>query len=265
MDRLTGRVAFITGAASGIGLALAEALLAEGAKVALADIDGGRLEAEAARLGSDCMPIVLDVTDRPAWADARRRVEARFGPVDLLCNCAGIGGDGHPLASMADTSFDRVMAINVTGAFNGIAAFVGPMAQRGLGHVVNIASMAGLLPTPTLGAYAASKFALVGLSETLREEVRGRGVGVTIVCPGRVMTRIDETTRAMGSDRPPAATIAALRGMAASEVASLTVAAILADEPLVITHPEYREVIAARSQSLAEAVDRADARNATRR
>jgi len=261
MQGFADQVAFVSGGASGIGLALVEALIAQGARVAIGDIDVGRARDIAERLGDRCMAVALDVADRTSWAQARSDVEARFGGVDLLCNCAGIGGDGHPLVSVSPLSFDRVIAINLTGVYNGIAAFVGPMASRGRGHVVNIASMAGLLPTPSLGAYAASKFAVVGLSETLREEVAGSGVGVTVVCPGRVLTRIDETTRAAGSDRAPVATIAALRALEPSAVAKMTLAAVLANEPLVVTHAEFRPQTEARSRLLLEAFDRADARD----
>jgi len=255
MQDLGRRVAFITGGASGIGLAFAEALLKQGSSVVLADIDGARLATVAEALDGDVLTCPLDVTDREGWAEARRAAEGRYGQVDILCNNAGIGGDGRALTDMSPQSFDRVIRINLTGSFNGIATFVRPMTERGYGHVVNVASMSGLLARPTLAAYGASKFGLVGMSECLRQEVAPHGVGVTIVCPGRVRTRISETTRAAGSERPSEAILSTNRSIEAAQVAQMMVQAVLDDRPLVVTHPEFRADVEARAEEIIAAFD----------
>ena len=259
MDHLTDRVALVTGAASGIGLAMAQALSREGVRVVLADIDETRLAFAREQVAGDTMACRLDVVDRENWKHALQAVEDHFGPVDIVCNNAGIASDGHTLAEMSPVSFDRVIAINLAGTFNGISACVPGMIARWRGHVVNTASLAGLVHPPTVGAYSAAKAGVIALSESLRAEVAAAGVGVTVVCPGQVRTRIDETTRAAGSDRPsvPPDPTAQARIIEPDEVGSAVVDAIRRNLAYVITHGEFSVPFEARIAGIKEAFSQA--------
>ena len=186
------------------------------------------------------------------WAAARDRL----GIVDILVNNAGIGPDGVALADMDPAAFDRMIRLNLTSVFNGVSAFAGEMRRRGSGHIVNTASMAGLRTSATIGAYTAAKFAVVGMSEVLRAELAPHGVGVSVLCPGLVATRLRETTRRAGSDTPVASSVAlAQEPMDADIVGQMVVRAIRADRPLIVTHPEYRDAVAARGQAVLAAFD----------
>jgi NAD(P)-dependent dehydrogenase (short-subunit alcohol dehydrogenase family) len=192
--------AFITGGASGIGLAIAQALGAKGVKVTVADVNGDALAAAIGANETNLRGVVLDVRDRAAWATAKVEVEQAFGPVDLLFNNAGIASLGYDLADLDPDAFDRVVGINLTGVFNGISTFAAGMRERGRGHIVNTSSMAGICgPAQGIGgSYAAAKFGVVGLSETLRGELAPYGVGVSILCPGQTTTAIVQSSLALG-------------------------------------------------------------------
>lgn len=261
MERIKGRTAFITGAASGIGLAIAQALAEQGARIVLADIDGDRLARLVERLGDNAMAVRLDVVDRQAWADAKQAVEVRFGPVDILVNNAGIGPDGRALADMDPASFDRLVAIKLTGTFNGIHCFAAGMRDRGDGHIVNTASMAGLITSARLGAYTASKFAVVGLSEVLRAEMADHGVGVSVLCPGLIATRLGETTEKAGSERIALRNSQAAEGLDAALVGPMVVAGIRANRAHIVTHGDYRSHVAARMARVLSAFDDVPLRN----
>ena len=241
MERVAGRTAFVTGAASGIGLAITEALVTAGARVAMTDRDGEELRAQAARLGDAAVARHLDVTDRDAWAAAAEWVEATLGPVEILVNNAGIGPTVGPLADMSPESFDRMISIKLTGTFNGVRTFAAGMRDRGEGHIVNTASMAGLIASPKLGAYTASKFGVVGMSEVLAAEMSRHCVGVSILCPGLVNTNLGP-----GMDT----------GLDPAIVGAAVVDAIRDDRLYVITHPEHRPLVAARVERLLTAFDR---------
>jgi NAD(P)-dependent dehydrogenase (short-subunit alcohol dehydrogenase family) len=197
----TARHAFITGGASGIGLGMAQALGARGIKVTIADVDRGNLDSALAA-HPEFHGVVLDVRDRAAWAAAKAEAEAAFGPVDILANNAGIASFGYQIADMDPEAFDRVVAVNLTGAFNGVHAFAADMRERGRGHIVNTSSMAGICgPSQAIGgSYAAAKFGVVGLSETLRAELAPHGVGVSILCPGQTITGIAQNSFKHGGD-----------------------------------------------------------------
>ena len=195
MTEIAGRTAFITGAANGIGLGIARAFARAGAKLALADVDAAALGAAQAELAKDTAveTFVLDVRDREAYARAADATESRLGPVTLLCNNAGIAL-AIPVEQMSYETWDLALGVNLDGVVNGIQTFVPRMcaraAQLGGGHVVNTASGAGLA-TPGSGfLYHTAKFAVVGLSESLRFELQAAGIGVSVLCPGPVATKI---------------------------------------------------------------------------
>lgn len=255
MDKIDGAVALVTGAAGGIGLAIAKALLAEGARVALADIDEEELSRVVPPLGARALAVALDVTDRAAWASAREAVEEAFGPVSILVNNAGIGPDGFPVMEMDPANWDRTLEVNLTSVFNGISCFGSAMAALGDAHIVNVASMAGLSPIPRLGAYTATKFAVVGLSEALRGEMAGQGVGVSVLCPGFIRTRLAETTVKAGVKRAPLPQSDSKAAMAPETIGALVVDGIRCNRALIVSHGEYRALVEKRGARLLAAFD----------
>jgi NAD(P)-dependent dehydrogenase (short-subunit alcohol dehydrogenase family) len=196
----TARHAFITGGASGIGLAVGKALAEKGVQVTIADVNAEGIEEVVAAQGGAFRGVVLDVRDRAGWARAKAEAEADFGPVDILFNNAGISSFGIELADMDPEVFDRLIAVDLTGVFNGISAFAADMRARGHGHIISTSSMSGICaPSNGIGgSYAAAKFAVVGLAETLRLELAPHGVGVSILCPGMTETGIAQNSVALG-------------------------------------------------------------------
>ena len=186
---LAGRHALITGAGSGIGAALGRALDAAGAHVVCTDIDEDAAEATAATLSSRARAARLDVTDADAVQGAVDDVVARAGRLDLMFNNAGIvwGGDTELLTL---DQWNAIIDVNLRGVVHGVAAAYPQMLSQGHGHIVNIASMAGLTAAGQVTSYVATKHAVVGLSLALRSEAVPRGVGVTVVCPAAVETPI---------------------------------------------------------------------------
>jgi NAD(P)-dependent dehydrogenase (short-subunit alcohol dehydrogenase family) len=264
MDNLAGKVALVTGSAGGIGLGIARACAAAGMKVVLSDIDEKTLAESAAVLresGADVMAFLLDVTDREAWARAAREVPAAMGPVQLLVNNAGVSTLGLPFAEIGPAMWDRVVAINLTGAYNGVHYFAEGMRAAGAGHIVNTSSAGGLLGFPLLAPYSTTKFALIGFSESLRAEFADDGIGVTVLCPGSVRSRLWRTSRPVrglpDTDTPPDDISAqtARATMEPYEVGRRTLAAVVADEPYVFTHPEYRSAVIERHERLLHAFD----------
>ena len=259
---LRGATGFVTGGASGIGLAIVRALVGEGARVAVADNNPDWLAAVAAELGGAVLPIALDVTDRAGWAAARARVEAELGPVDVLVNNAGIGPDLKPLDETAPGYFDRMIAIKLTGTYNGIHEFVPGMKARRRGHVVNTASMAGLVASPRLGPYTAAKFAVVGMSEVLAAELKDHGIGVSVLCPGLIATRLGETSVRAGVDRPAGQSTAA--GLDPAIVGDLVIDAIRHNHLHIVTHREYAKGVERRMAQVLDAFARVPVREPTR-
>ena len=183
-----GRTAIVTGAGSGIGAALARALSAAGADVVHADLDG---EA-AAKVADGGHSAQVDVTDAVAVQRLVDDTVARTGHLDLIFNNAGIGAGGD-LEDVSLEDWDRVIDVNLRGVVHGVAAAYPVMVRQRSGHIVNTASLAGLVPAGLLVPYATTKFAVVGLSQSLRVEARTKGVRVSVVCPGVVETPILDT------------------------------------------------------------------------
>lgn len=196
----TGRVAIVTGAASGIGRALANALAGEGARVVLADIDGAGVAAVAAQLGAAASAHTLDVADGAAVARLVEDTAARHGQLDLLFNNAGIAvtADARDLGL---AHWRRVVEVNLMGVIHGSHAAWRVMAAQGSGHIVNIASLAGLLAFPGNAPYCTTKHAVVGLSRALRVEGEALGVRVSVVCPGFVESNIYSASEAVNLPR----------------------------------------------------------------
>lgn len=199
MKDLSGKVAVVTGAASGIGRALAERFLAEGMSVVLADIEEAVLAATADALSSagPVLSVPTDVTD-PSSVDAlAESARDRFGAFHVVCNNAGVGGHFGLTWETPLEEWRWVFEVNIWGVINGIRAFVPALVAQGEGHVVNTASLAGWAGAPSMGPYCASKHAVLAISESLRAELEatGTGVGVTVLCPGMVNSGIIDSER----------------------------------------------------------------------
>ena len=204
MQDLVGKVAFITGGASGIGLGLAQVFLRAGMKVVVADVSQEYLDDAGAQLagsGSEFVLLPLDVSDRAAFAAAADAAERRFGKVHVVCNNAGISTVA-PIGSATYADWDRALSVNLFGVINGIVTFI-PRIQAHAegGHIVNTSSMAGIVPLPdTGGLYTTTKFAVRGLSESLRLSLAAVNIGVSALFPGLTRTRMLDGARASSAD-----------------------------------------------------------------
>ncbi|AHH20053.1 putative oxidoreductase, SDR-family [Nocardia nova SH22a] len=255
-DWPAGEAAFITGGASGIGLGIARALVAAGAKVALADIDEDGLAAAAEELSCAAgvvTTVKLDIGDSDAWEAAADAAERAIGPISILCNNAGVSG-GVTIEQTPLEIWRWVQRINTEAQFIGISTFLPRFRTRsGRAHILNTASMAGLLPFAGGGAYTASKFASVGLSMVLREELRNSDIRVSLLCPGTVATRLSETASAAEAevlghepDTTAAERVAEMlaQGADPNAVGEQVVEAMADDQFLIITHREWGPVVA---------------------
>jgi NAD(P)-dependent dehydrogenase (short-subunit alcohol dehydrogenase family) len=199
MMDLSGKVAVVTGAASGIGFAIAEKCVSQQMKVVLADVEEDALELAADKLAQrgSVLAVPTDVSLAESVDELRRQAEA-FGPVHLVCNNAGVSTAGAGAAWEKPLSAWRwVLEVNLWGVIHGVRAFLPAMVERDEGHIVNTASIAGLLPFPFAAPYAASKHAVVGISTSIYHELamRGSHVHVSVLCPGWIRTRIFDAER----------------------------------------------------------------------
>jgi NAD(P)-dependent dehydrogenase (short-subunit alcohol dehydrogenase family) len=252
-DPFRNRVAVITGGAGGIGMAMARAFAERGARIALADIDEARLDACAKELGeagAEAIGVPTDVTRRESVEALAERVFSHYGGAHIVCNNAGIAVLG-PMTTATPADWEITFAINFWGVVHGVQAFVPRMIEQGAGgHVVNTASMAGLTGMSWLGVYCASKFAVVGLSESLARELREHGIGVSVLCPMIVDTRINENTRQTlaRSEKATAAVVPPqdqMRGgvIPPEDVARRVIRGIERGDLYILTHPEQREIL----------------------
>lgn len=247
--KLDGKIAFITGGGGGIGGGMARAFVEKGMKVVLADIDLPLAENLADELGDHATAVQLDVTSLDSWATAKKAAYGRFGSVDVLCNNAGISMPREPLDQVAPERFGRVMAINVTGVYNGIQIFAEELRQKGSGHIVNTSSMNGLVAFGTFAAYSASKFAVLGLSDALRDELAPFGIGVSVLFPGLTRSRMSEEDLAAG-DIPEDLKDAMMEPVWLGRAVAR---AIEENQPYIISHPDYRAVVEERFRRLLDA------------
>lgn len=192
MQTPTRRNAFITGGGSGIGRALAKALAARGVAVCVADLNADAAQRVAAECGNDAKAVLLDVRDATAVRSAIEAFSAERGRLDYIFNNAGIGIGGEtdeiPLAA-----WHSIVDINLYGVLHGVLAAYPIMLKQGFGHIINVASLAGLGPVPLLAPYALTKHAVVGLSTSLRIEAAARGVRVSVLCPAAIETPLLDT------------------------------------------------------------------------
>lgn len=201
MDELDGKVAVITGAARGIGAAMAARFAREGMRLVLADVDPGALDqAVAARRadGTDVIGVPTDVSDARALDALAEAARERFGTTHVICNNAGVSGHGRASWDQPEREWEWVIGVNLLGVVNGIRSFVPTLVAQDEGHVVNTASLAGFVAAPYVSPYAATKHAVVAISTTLFHELRfmGSQVGVSVLCPGFLRTDIMDTDRA---------------------------------------------------------------------
>lgn len=258
MKQVEGKVAFITGGASGIGFGIAQAFLRAGMKVIVADILQERLD-EAARVlaqgtNRDFRIIKVDVTDRAMMAGAAAEAERVFGKVHVLCNNAGVYGN-LPIENASYADWDWVLGVNLGGVINGVVSFLPGMIAHGEGgHIVNTSSMAGIIPLPSAGGlYSTSKFAVRGLTESLRLALGVHNIGVSVLCPGMTRTRImeaerhrrgqgAETAAALGRDEWQS-TFDMGGGMDPLELGERVLLGIQRNDAYILPHGEFKEEV----------------------
>lgn len=252
MTDVAGKTAFITGGASGLGLATAKALAAKGAAVILADVDADGVEAAAELLrsnGAKALGLQLDVTSEEGWAEAGAKAR-NFGPVRILFSNAGVGGGSGPFEQYDSEVWRWNYAVNAHAHLYACRTFLGEMKASGeASHLVITSSMVAIVPPPISVAYISSKYATLGIAMALRNELAETNVGVSVLMPGMSATRIVETTRDL---RPvevevgqAAATSQAMQGvlaggMAPEKVGARVVQAIEDGEYWIFTHPEWK-------------------------
>jgi NAD(P)-dependent dehydrogenase (short-subunit alcohol dehydrogenase family) len=261
---LRGKTSVVTGGASGIGRALALRFAREGANVVVADLDATGMEAVAAEargLGVKALTVRTDVSELAQVEALAARAFETFGAVHVLCNNAGVAAWGG-LESASHRDWQWVLGVNLWGVIHGVEAFVPRMIARDEpAHIVNTASMAGLVASKGLGVYNTSKYAVVGLSETLAKDLKPYRIGVSVLCPMGVETRIRQSERnrpaALRNERAdgggePVELIG--RYLAPDAVADMVLSAIRSNELYVITHDEALEPLRRRAERLERAL-----------
>lgn len=269
LSELSGKVAVITGGASGIGRGIAARLRAQGMQVVISDVEQGALDRTAAELG--VTGIRADVSSLDSVQALADEVKRRFGTIHLICNNAGVGSIA-PMAQMTIADWQWLLSVNLWGVIHGVSVFL-PILKANAegGHIVNTASMGGFATLPGMGAYTASKFAVVALSETLAQELEEEGsrVGVTVLCPGPVSSNLKSSQRnrpaAFGTgalvdtDLESTEQGAQLRWLDPLEVGDIVVRSVRRGDLYALTHPEMAGIPGARHERIAAAFRQAAA------
>jgi NAD(P)-dependent dehydrogenase (short-subunit alcohol dehydrogenase family) len=277
MREFKGKTSFVTGAASGIGFGMARAFAQAGMKVMLADVERGALDQaleDLGEFGGDVRGIRCDVTDPDSVERAAQATFAAFGKVHVVCNNAGVAAGGG-IDHISVDNWRWVVDVNLMGVVYGVRSFLPHMRAHGEGgHIVNTASMAGMVNGMGFSPYAASKFAVVAISEGLAMQLKPLGIGVSVLCPDFVRTRIGESGRnrlerygqaqTLDPNSPAAAMIAEIKrqieaGLDPAEVAVRVLDAIRAEELYIFTHPNMREAVDGRFAAIQAAMDRVTA------
>jgi NAD(P)-dependent dehydrogenase (short-subunit alcohol dehydrogenase family) len=284
MKDIAGKTAFVTGGASGIGLGMAKVFAWAGMNVVAADLREDHIAAAHAIIADEGLAdrvrfLRLDVTDRAAFPAAAEEAEAMFGKLHVLCNNAGIGLL-KPITKASEADWDWAIDVNLNSMFNGVKAVLPKIRAHGEGgHVVNTASMAGVLQYSQAGIYVTTKFAVVGFSEALRAELAPEGIGVSAFCPGGVRTRIRDyeatrperfaTETETPSSPPPGFSLtgeqrAKLAGLTASpeEAAERVLQGIRDNALYIFTAPEFRRGVEERFEAIRRALGEDKAREA---
>jgi NAD(P)-dependent dehydrogenase (short-subunit alcohol dehydrogenase family) len=267
-----GKTAFITGGASGLGLSMARAFGHAGMNVVLADIDDKLAKSVAEQLASEQIKatgIFCDVADRGSVREAALEAVAAFGKVHIVCNNAGVAVGGM-IGTVKERDWDWIIDVNLKGVVHGTEVFVPLIKSHGEGgHIVNTASMAGMISPPGLEPYAATKYAVVAMSEGWYGQLMPMNIGVSVLCPGFVKTRIHESGRArqdkyggvgdvdaLGTGPAEAAQMV-LNGIDPLIVGKRVLEAVKNDELYIFTHPGMKDFAAARFQMILAAFDKA--------
>ena len=273
MREFKGKTAFVTGGASGIGLAMAKAFAENGMNVMLADVEESALDSALKDLhqyGNHVRGIACDVADPDSVERAAQATFAAFGNVHVLCNNAGVAAGGG-IDTISVESWRWVVDVNLMGVVYGVRSFLPHMRAHGEGgHIVNTASMAGMISDLGFSPYAATKFAVVAMSEGLRPRLQPFGIGVSVLCPFFVRTKIGESGRnrqerygktpQLDPGSHAAALVAELgkqiaAGLDPAHVAARVLAAIRNEELYIFTHPNMRELVEARFAAIEAAMD----------
>lgn len=269
MEIKPGQVAVITGAGSGIGRALALACASHGLHVLAADIEQSAADntaAEIRQLGAKALAVRVDVSEPDQVEAMADQCWQHFGACHLLCNNAGVSVN-KALVECTPSDWQWVLSVNTLAVGYALSAFLPRMKKQSSAHLVNTASMAGLIPLPNFGAYVASKYAVVGLSEVLAQELAEDNIGVSILCPGVVSTRIFESERNRPDEEAVQSTVhdevkdtmqtdfdsAYSRMLTADEVAAMVLAAVASNRLYIPTHPEWAPLFQQRSDTIQNA------------
>lgn len=272
-DWPNGEVALVTGAASGIGLGIARALVAAGSKVVLTDIDAERLskiEAELTSAGGTVLAMPFDVGDASLWEIAADRAEKVLGPISILCNIAGVNGGG--LIDETPLNVWRwVYKINIEAQFVAVSTFLPRIKQRGgRAYILNTASVAGIIPMSPVAAYSSSKFASMGFTMVLRDELKDTDIGVSLLIPGSVATRINFTAatgeaKLLGQEQKAESTFQDTsllpQGANPDEVGKQVVEAMQKNQFLIVTHREWEQLLKPIHSELENAFNKFDGRH----
>lgn len=264
METLVGGVAVVTGAASGIGRAVAAALAAEGMRVVMADIERESLDlaaAEIAATGAEVLAVPTDVRTCEAIQALADATIERFGTVDVVHNNAGVVAAGL-IDELSMETWRWVLDVDLWSVIYGVSVFAPILKAKGRGHIINTASTAGLQSAKGIAPYNVAKFGVVAITETLRMELRGTGVSASVLCPGAINTRIADAERNRPTDVPASvgkvaeqflvgsAELLKTRGLDPAHVASLVVEGIRADRFWIVTHPAWIDVLAERVEGM---------------